>query len=67
MNGWYEWVFFFVFFVPMGALVAMNLLLRRELPEIAAAWARLPRHRHERLSTPEEGEASNHPEVRQAA
>jgi hypothetical protein len=36
-----ELIFFFVFFAPMGILVALNLLLHRALPDIAAPWARL--------------------------
>jgi hypothetical protein len=36
-----EVIFFFVFFAPMGVLVAVNLLLHRALPDIAAPWARL--------------------------
>jgi hypothetical protein len=36
-----EVIFFFVFFAPMGVLVAANLLLHRVLPDIAAPWARL--------------------------
>jgi hypothetical protein len=43
MNAFYDWIFFFVFFLPMGVLVAMNLLLHRDFPDIAAAWARLTR------------------------
>lgn len=36
-----EVIFFFVFFAPMGILVAANLPLHRALPDIAAPWARL--------------------------
>jgi hypothetical protein len=36
-----EWIFFFVFFAPMGIMVAMNLVLHRALPEPAASWVPL--------------------------
>lgn len=36
-----EIIFFLVFFVPMGILVALNILLNRTLPDVAAPWVRL--------------------------
>lgn len=36
-----EIIFFLVFFIPMGVLVTMNLLLHRTLPDVAAPWVRL--------------------------
>ena len=41
MNFSIELIFFLVFFVPMGVLVTINLLLYRALPDLAAPWARL--------------------------
>ena len=41
MNLNIELIFFLVFFVPMGILVTINLLLHRALPDLAAPWARL--------------------------
>jgi hypothetical protein len=67
MNAFYDWIFFFVFFLPMGVLVAMNLLLHRDFPDIAAAWARLARIDPEERAQHEEVEASNDDEERRAA
>lgn len=36
-----EVIFLLVFFVPMGLMVVLNVLLHRSLPDIAAPWARL--------------------------
>lgn len=36
-----ELIFFFVFFVPMGILVTINLLLHMTLPDVCAPWERL--------------------------
>ena len=41
MESSIEIVFFLVFFVPMGILVVMNILLHRALPDTAAPWVRL--------------------------
>jgi hypothetical protein len=41
MNASVELIFFFVFFVPMGIMVTLNILLHRTLPDVSAPWARL--------------------------
>jgi hypothetical protein len=71
-----EVIFFFVFFAPMGVLVAANLLLPRALPDIAAPWARLaapleepqPEQRREApVPAEEESEVSNDDDALEAA
>jgi hypothetical protein len=39
-----ELLFLGVFFAPMAAIVAMNLLLRNDPPDVAAPWIRLAAH-----------------------
>lgn len=41
MDASIELIFFFVFLVPMGIMVTLNLLLHRTLPDVAAPWTRL--------------------------
>jgi hypothetical protein len=71
-----EGILFFVFFAPMGVLLAANLLLHRVLPDIAAPWARLaapleepqPEPRREApVQAEEESEVSNDEDAVEAA
>jgi hypothetical protein len=75
MDLFTELIFFCVFFIPMGILVTLNLLLHRTLPDIAAPWARLaapreappPRQPASVPARPEEAAAPNDEEALEAA